>query len=904
MRKRGWGAGRWFGRSSNNSSLLDRLRNLRGVDLREVRELENFDELPEHFEAGAARWQGSRPIALLVSRRDGLDLLGWARIAARRAGAGRSFAEVLIAAPQFSERTRRAASRAAERGPSVHLLTLPALAEEGAAYQLESHPAPARPTLIGGSTSVLARVLRVLEGAAAVSGAGGVRPAGSDHLFYVRGERAARISVEGDDVVLSIALPERRTVRASDASFAQIGADLYEWVVRLADDPSLLAGAAARRDALVESCADEAHAGVTARWLPWNEEGSDAIDWVGIDIAGRPVVGAIRPSLDVADVPGLIAGWHLLDLEREVWSPGAVGDPRIFVSSDSISEEAREILEAVAGPIGERRLPAEPKRAYASETPLEAEVALDSEDLSEDAGRSERRGGRRRGRRRGRGGERAPGESSERVYDAASAEEERNARREARRAAELRGESPEGEPEAEREFESRAPFEAELEPEADAETRAAPEGEDGTEPRRGRRGRRRRGGRRGARVVSGERTDGDSGEPESLEAGPEGEVQAFGGEDLEPAEAVAPDEAGAEATAAFAADEVLSSDLEATLAEGEEESETGPAAEPVEVSPPRARRQRAAILVRDDPDSILAGLVLARDRRTIVSFRVAPQEGLMDFFKGPATDISDNVDVLVVGYSAQPRPKEVLDTAELFRGRLQWFDHHEWAIEDLVRLRAVLGRDSIVIEENATSPLGAVCEVTERRSRFTDKLVDLSARRLSEADMQKWGNRVIALIKRMAENPGEHRAEIVAVLNGKPTDLPSAPDVYRAETDWVEENDPRMVHFGEYQLAVARVPSHLDPGEIGRRLRLRTGARLSLATTEGDDLVLLACNDEKRPLNVSGLIDAVGQHQPWVIPKSGGDRIGRARIDGLPEHPERFETLIGEIVRHRSVLYG
>ena len=142
------------------------------------------------------------------------------------------------------------------------------------------------------------------------------------------------------------------------------------------------------------------------------------------------------------------------------------------------------------------------------------------------------------------------------------------------------------------------------------------------------------------------------------------------------------------------------------------------------------------------------------------------------------------------------------------------------------------------------------------------------------------------------------------VLAGKPTDLPSAPDVYQEEGAWVEENDPRIVHFGEYQLAVARVPAHLDAGEVGRRLRLRTGARLSLATREGDDLVMLSCNDEKRPLNVSGLLDAVGNHQPWVLPKSGGDRIGRARLEGLPDHPERMEALIGEIVRHRSVLYG
>ncbi len=313
---------------------------------------------------------------------------------------------------------------------------------------------------------------------------------------------------------------------------------------------------------------------------------------------------------------------------------------------------------------------------------------------------------------------------------------------------------------------------------------------------------------------------------------------------------------------------------------------------------------RAAIVVRDEPESVLAALVLARDRRTIVSFRVLPQEGLMDFFKGPATDIPDNVDVLVVGFTAQPRPKEVLDTAELFRGRLQWFDHHEWAIEDVERLRAALGRDSILIAEDAASPLAAVTEVTERRSRFTDKLVDLSARRLSEADMQKWGYRVMQLIQRMAQSPGEHRAEIVSVLAGKPTDLPSAVDVYGAETRWVEEHDPRIVHFGEYQLAVCQVPRHLDAGEVGRRVRLRTGARLSLAAREGDDLVLLSCNDEKRPLNVMSLLDAVGGELSFVRPKTGGDRVGRARVAELDQRPERIEELIGGIVRHRSMLYG
>ena len=67
---------------------------------------------------------------------------------------------------------------------------------------------------------------------------------------------------------------------------------------------------------------------------------------------------------------------------------------------------------------------------------------------------------------------------------------------------------------------------------------------------------------------------------------------------------------------------------------------------------------------------------------------------------------------------------------------------------------------------------------------------------------------------------------------------------------------------------------------------------------------MLSCNDEKRPLNVSGLLDASAASSRGCMPKSGGDRIGRARLEGLPEHPERMEALIGEIVRHRSVLYG
>ncbi len=916
MRRRGWGGrnrgGNDGGGGNGGGRLLERLRDARGLGLRDVQALERRDDVPDGIALASARWEGNRPVAIVASRRDGLELLGWARVAARRAGGGRALREVFVAAPFFSARTRSAAARAGEHGLVLHLLSLPALADSGSeTFELDDHPARPIPTLFGGGATLLARVLRVIEGAAAVTSAGGVRPAGSEYLVFVRGERVARVMPEGEGVAVALTLPENKNVHVTESNFPRWGVELHEWLVALAQDPRLLEGESARRDDEIERAADDAHAGVTARWLPWNREGTDLIDWVGIDIDGRPVIGAIRESVGVGDVPGLVAGWHLVDLERGTWTPGASGSPRIHVTAREISDEARELLEELAGPIRVTE-----SRGDVQERPDESPEIARAEGAREGGG-FERGGRRRRRRRRGRGGR--FGADGQRPEDEGRWENDGGSAP-AQAGDEPRGEADFDEPreepdtEPEREPQRLAADEPEAASDWEGERADEPEGEgelaaerggdgdgeagsrgDDSGGRRGRRGRRRRG--RGRFRRGDEERGGESASDSSSEAAlaPEGESQA---------EARAED-ASHEPARDAAEDDLVESEVDATLAEHEEEREAAPVAEPVQDPPPRARRSRAAIVVRDEADSILAALVLARDRRTIVSFRVLRQESLMDFFKGPATDLGDNVDVLVVGFTAQPRPKEILDTAELFRGRLQWFDHHDWAIEDIERLRAALGRDSILIAQDAANPLAAVTEVTERRSRFTDKLVDLSARRLSESDMQKWGYRVIHMIRKMAANPGEHRAEIVSVLAGKPTDLPSAgADVYGAETQWVEEHDPRIVHFGEYQLAVCQVPRNLDPGEVGRRVRLRTGARLSLAAREGDDLVMLASNDEKRPLNVMSLLDAVGGELSFVRPKTGGDRVGRARVDELAERPERIEEVIGGIVRHRSILYG
>ena len=128
--------------------------------------------------------------------------------------------------------------------------------------------------------------------------------------------------------------------------------------------------------------------------------------------------------------------------------------------------------------------------------------------------------------------------------------------------------------------------------------------------------------------------------------------------------------------------------------------------------------------------------------------------------------------------------------------------------------------------------------------------------------------------------------------------------MYQDEDRWLAEHDPRIVHFGEYQLAVVHVPENLDASEVGRRARLRTGSRLSLATRDGDAVVILGANEEKRNLNLMGVAERVDASVDWAHARPAGDRGGRLLVDGLPENPERVDAVILEIVKHKSVLYG
>jgi hypothetical protein len=606
------------------------------------------------------------------------------------------------------------------------------------------------------------------------------------------------------------------------------------------------------------------------------------VDWIGLDPALRPVLGRVSRELGLADVPGLVAALHRFEDERELWAPGSVGPPRILLVTDALDPRARALLRGVEIDVSVAG------QAEAAEEAAETERAR-----FEAPGEPERRGRRRtRRRRRGRGEERpAADEGLEAEVESAEPTEPVG-----------RGPDTTAEPSdrsldqpfegIDRRAEAREePEPAEREARRDCAPRFAPvplsafpgeeEADEAPEPQR-------------------EPAE-PAPAPESPESPEEDDLRAAAELPAEAEPARPEAESDSDEEADLAPPDRVVAEIEATLAE-----EPGSAIVEAAIEAPveRHRNSRAAIVVRDDPDCVLAALVLARERRSIVSFVVCPQDGLMDYFRTRATDIAENVDLLLVGFNAQPIPNEVISTAGLYQGRLEWFDHHDWPIEDLEMLREAIGREAIQIVEGAASPLAAVMEISERRSRFTDKLIDLSGRRLGQGDMEKWGCRLTGLLKRVSATPGDYRADIVPVLAGKPAELPEVEGVYAEEQAWLDSHDPRLVYFGEYQMVVVQVPENLDAGEVARRLRLKTSARLSMATRAGDDLIQVACSEEKRHVNVVGVAEQLGVRIPWADSRPAGDRTGRLQIQDLARHPERAEIVLSEIVRHKSVLYG
>jgi hypothetical protein len=321
-----------------------------------------------------------------------------------------------------------------------------------------------------------------------------------------------------------------------------------------------------------------------------------------------------------------------------------------------------------------------------------------------------------------------------------------------------------------------------------------------------------------------------------------------------------------------------------------------------------AQRKRSAILVHADRDSVLSAVLLARDVRQLDGMWVYPQQELMTFFRSIATDLRDDTPIFVVGFTPSPA-HDVIQAASLYRGRLIWFDRHVWAPEDLHMMRETLGADAIHGGDGLDSALPLVLETCTRRSRFSDKLVDLATGRFTQHDFERWGRLWRWRAEEIARKHGDIRGDVAALLAGRPSDLAKEAALVEvppppAEVAWVAERDFRLVHFGGHVMVVLEVDPGIDLHTASRVARERYDATLSLAHAFGEESFVFAGDETtgKRALDYLAIAEHLAEKLEWVEARPDADHVSRFRIRDLARHPERLEEVVGEIAMGRSLL--
>ena len=491
-------------------------------------------------------------------------------------------------------------------------------------------------------------------------------------------------------------------------------------------------------------------------------------------------------------------------------------------------------------------------------------------DLDDEGGGDSRRRGRRRGRGRGRG----RGRRDDAVRDDAVRDD-----------AERPGDGPDGAEEA----------------------REAVAGDEDDERRPGRGRRRRRGraraGREPAATTDARDDDGEADDEEILALSEAPELEET------PLPSYDDDEEDEEDAGSPADRTRLEREQRrlARLAKLDPEPAVAEAVAEVTASLPRGR---AALLAHADRESIAAALLLAREWRQLEGIWIYPQSELMTFFRSVATDLRDNTPILVIGFTPTPA-RDAIQAASLYQGRLAWFDHHDWPPEDRGALAEAIGPDHLHLVPGAGSALPVVLGYCTRRSRFSDKLVDLVTGRFSQHDFQRWGRLWWWRLGELTRKPGERRADLEALLVGRPSDLAKEAERLPApplpeEVEFVRARDFRLVHFGGLTLAVVEVPPALDAHLAARLVRERYDAPLSLARTQDEALLVLGSDDasSRRALDVGSMVEHLAEKFDWVEGLPDDDHVARLRVHGLDEQPDRLEEVIAEIGMGRSVLEG
>jgi hypothetical protein len=909
---------------------------------------------PNYAAVGVAEGDGGKFVVGYAPRNAGDAALAAVAVAGRLAAEEGFRGEALAVAPQWSAAARRrVAALASVTAPfRFRAVAHAALADDGGVVESDAGDSavlvPVQQVAAGLALAtdreLFLRAAAAMEGLAAKHG-GAVRGVESSIELVLLARRVAAIHAGDDGARLEMLQDERSNtpLTADDLATAM---DRLEGLLRKRlNDRRVRGGEEGLRAQLVRALAQIAGVRNAQLW-PIGGSDNEVVDLVGVHDDGRPIVGAIRKQLTLSALGGILDAAlglrpFLPGLLASAGPPLRIATPRLLLAAQSFDDAALRVLASLAlenvafnvkprrgrDPVLELREGevAAPVIAVVpvAETAETGEAAPETQPSSTVRGRSRGRG--RRGGRRSRGSDGDQAETASEVgvdegaeaaespvfdevslFDladdrsaAAEAVDENGARRGRRGRGRSRGRRDgfgveEDEEAAEGAASSSAEDGASAEaPESDAEESGRP-----TSSRR--RGRRR--GRRGAAAAADDLDEDDLGDVDDLS------------ETLVPLEEV-PD-LGEVSEPVYDDDDDEEDDVEADLARRRREAEQRVRAagedEPSPVAEEKLSmpRKRAAIVVHADRVSLLCGLLLGRDLRQVEGLWVYGQEDLMTFFRGVATDLGDGTPIYVIGFTASPA-RDALQAASLYRGRLAWFDHHEWPPEDLEAMRDAIGNENLHVTPGAENCLAEIVLVRTRRSRFSDKLVELATGRFSQHDFERWGRLWWHRLGEIANSSGERRADIDPLLAGRPSDLAKAAAEVPAppvapEVAFVSERDFRLVHFHGFTLVVVPTPGEFDLHLVARIARERYDAQVSVAAAEGKDLIVLGADEGRgrRGLDLSGMVEHLATKHEWVAPLPDEDHVARLRIRDFAAHPERFDELISEIAMGRSILEG
>jgi hypothetical protein len=933
------------------------------------------DAVPDTFALIATARDASGGAWLLaVSPRSGLDAALAVAVAAAR-GIGEPNAQCVAASPEWGGATRRLAAQVNASGRAIRLLEIAGDGEDSGeddapqfvpAERLGAGLASAE------ARALFARGAEGLRGLAAKHG-GALRSAGGELELVIAASALAALRIEDGEPTLEIRYPSRSAHPLRGGQLADALDRLEGQVRKRLGERDARDGEEGLRSRLARPFAASAAPRFSVLW-PFGGA-AEAADGVGVAEDGSLVVFAVRERVGLAELSSVIRASAALEpvlpyLTQEAAPPVRVLDgARVLIAGlnvlPGVEQAAAALAEAptlfraaaIEGPF--HALAAAPAAAPAPRpvtsaapafTPAPAALpaaaapsapmlpapapGLAGERERHEEARGEGGDGarrrRRRGRRRGRSG---------RPFDDARPGEEPGGFAPGAEGEELGDESGEGEaagfgPEEIGAPAASAPAAAPagamgfetmslLDFEDDAPTDSQGPAIDDGARRGGPRGRRRRGrGRRGG--AGGERSEGGEEEEEPAAASPGLAAPALAADDEDdhdvPELAEAPEIAEVEVPRYEDDEEEPESELDRVRLERErrrrERAQSGDAATPpAEAGPAESAerglpRGRVAIVAHADRESIAAAVLLARELRQLEGIWIYPQDELMTFFRGVATDLREGTPIYLLGFAPRPA-RDLLQAAAVYQGRLVWFDHHEWPPEDLGAMKSTLGEPYTLVRPGGDSVLPLVLPHCGRRSRFSDKLIDLVTGRFTPHDFQRWGGLWWWRLGQLTHKPGERRAELDLLIAGRPSDLtreaercdvPAPPP----EVAWVASRDFRIVHFAGIAMVVVEVPASLDLHMALRVARERFGAMIALGRREGEASFVLAAEDSasRRPIDVAGMVEHLAQKFSWVEALPDDDHVARFRVKGLAGDPSRAETLVAEIGMGRSILEG